>query len=103
MHRVSNKYKYIVLILLLISTSFCAKHVGNGYGPDSYGFFFGLWHGFVFPFSLIGVFVSWILSFLDIYFLDNVTLVGRPNTGFLLYYVGYFFGLSAWLGASKNS
>ncbi len=49
------------------------------------GFFFGLLHGFIFPFSLIGSLFT------------NVRVYAFPNTGFF-YDLGFFLGAAAILG-----
>jgi hypothetical protein len=59
------------------------------------GFFSGILHGIIFPFTLIGKITSWLLSIFDIHIFTNIQFIGRPNTGLWFYYVGYFFGLTA--------
>jgi hypothetical protein len=84
------------MILLILSG--CAQYYTGASYSDPYGFFSGVLHGFIFPFALIANIVSWVLSIIGINIFTDIQLVGRPNTGFLFYYIGYFFGLSAWSG-----
>ena len=86
-----KKY-YIILFLGLIFFSGCAKHYTPEFVNDPYGFFFGIWHGFIVLFSLVINFISWLLSLVGISFLSDVEIVGRPNTGFG-YYIGFIIGL----------
>lgn len=92
------KARYLVLITALLFLNGCAQHYTGVTYSDPYGFFSGILHGFIFPFALIANIVSWVLSFIGINIFTDIQLVGRPNTGFLFYYIGYFFGLSAWGG-----
>lgn len=92
-------YKYLALAVLALALSGCAQHYTGTTYSDPYGFFSGLLHGFVFPFALITNIISWVLSIIGISVFNDIQFVGRPNTGFLFYYVGYFFGLSAWSGS----
>ena len=85
----------ITSTLLLVG---CATHYAPESSADPYGFFFGIWHGILFPLSLLANVLSWLLSLLGISFLDEVAIVGRPNTGVFFYYVGFAIGLSAYSG-----
>jgi len=78
--------------LLLASLAGCANHYTPEAVADPYGFFSGLWHGCIFMFSVIGVFISWLAGLLALDVLSEVQIIGRPNTGFW-YYVGFAFGL----------
>ena len=97
--KISNTYKYLSLIVMATTLTGCAQHYTGATYSDPYGFFSGLLHGFVFPFALIANIISWVLSLIGISIFTDIQLVGRPNTGFLFYYVGYFFGISAWGGS----
>lgn len=33
---------------------------------------------------------------------DNIQFIGRPNTGFFFYYIGFFLGISVWLGGIRG-
>jgi hypothetical protein len=76
---------------LLVLTG-CAHHYLPENFSDPYGFFSGIWHGLLFPLTLSVNIFSWILSLLGISFLEDIQIIGRPNTG-LWYYVGFFLGL----------
>ena len=91
----------MVAVLLLLNG--CAQHYTGATYSEPYGFFSGILHGFVFPFALIANIISWVLSIFGIYVFTDIQFVGRPNTGFLFYYIGYFFGLSAWVGGGVVS
>ena len=95
-----NKYAGVLIVGMLLSS--CAAHYSGDSVLDPYGFFSGLWHGFVFLFAVVANILSWLLGLVGISFLDSVQIVGRPNTGFF-YYVGFFLGLcSAGGGASRR-
>lgn len=74
-------------MLLLGTLAGCATQFQPDIFESPYGFFSGIWHGFIFPFSLLGCL-----------FIDSVHLIGKPNTGFF-YGLGYFLGLTPLLGA----
>ena len=84
--------------MVAVALTGCAQHYTEATYSDPYGFFSGVLHGFVFPFALLANIISWLASLIEISILTDIELVGRPNTGFLFYYLGYFFGLSAWSG-----
>lgn len=89
--------RLIVLLATTLLLSGCASH----YQPDAiyspYGFFSGIWHGFIFPFSLAANIISWVLSLFDIHMFEDIQIIGRPNTGFF-YYLGFILGLSSGSG-----
>lgn len=87
---------YPALFAVLLLLSGCAQHYTGATYSDPYGFFSGILHGIVFPFALIANIISWVLSIFGISIFTDIQFVGRPNTGFLFYYIGYFLGLSAW-------
>jgi len=39
--------------------------------------------------------LSWLLSLVGIEFLSSIQIIGRPNTGFFFYYIGFILGLGA--------
>lgn len=92
-----QRYLFLVITLLLLSG--CAKHYTFEAYSDPYGFFSGIWHGFIFPYALVANIVSWVLSLFGINFLADVQIIGRPNTGLFFYYIGFFLGLSSYGGA----
>lgn len=95
--------KYSVLLIIIATAlSGCATHYTDASVSDPYGFFSGIIHGAIFPFVLVAKICAWILGFVGIHILDEVQFVGRPNSGFFFYYVGYVIGLSSWNGASSS-
>jgi hypothetical protein len=86
----------MVLVLLLLAA--CARHYTSSAVESSYGFFSGIWHGVIFPLSLLANLVSWFLSLFDIHVMESIQIIGRPNTGFF-YYFGFVIGLSCNGGA----
>lgn len=95
----TNRVFILVSVCLIVSS--CASHYSDATHSDPYGFFSGLLHGFLFPFVLVGFVISWMLSLLDISLWADITFVGKPNTGFTFYYVGYFIGVMTWLSGAK--
>jgi len=89
-----RRYQFLVITLLLLSG--CATHYTPEAYSDPYGFFSGIWHGFIFPFALIANITSWCMSLLGMDFLADIQIIGRPNTGFFFYYIGFLLGLSAY-------
>ena len=71
-----NKFKYVktifflVLIVFILSSCAQTQAVEECLNVEPYGFFGGLWHGFIAPFSFI---VS--------LFMDDVALYAVNNTG----------------------
>jgi hypothetical protein len=92
-----RRFLFLVLALLLLSG--CAKHYTPEVIADPYGLFSGIWHGIAFPFALIANLISWTLSLFGISFLTDIQIIGRPNTGFFFYYIGFIIGLSFYGGA----
>jgi hypothetical protein len=81
----------------------CAHHYSLAASSAPYGFFSGIWHGVIFPLSLIGSLVSWVLSLIGISLFTDIEIVGRPNTGLFFYYIGFFFGVASWGGPGAAS
>ena len=69
-------------LLALTLLAACATQVAGTATPGAPGFFFGLWHGFIFP-------VAWFLSL----FVPDVALYAVPNNGGW-YDFGYFLGVA---------
>lgn len=92
----SYSYQITILISILIISG-CASHYTPDAIYDPYGFFWGIWHGFIFPFSLAANIISWVLSLFDIHVFEDIQIIGRPNTG-LFYYLGFILGLSSGSG-----
>lgn len=78
---ITSLKKLIIIGITLAFISGCANHYSPETFSDPYGLFSGIWHGFIFEFSLIGYLIF-----------DNVYIIGEPNTGFF-YYIGFIFGL----------
>ena len=80
--------KVSVLGFLVVVLASCATQpYPSAYDPP--GFLLGLFHGFTILFSLIGSIFT------------EYRIYAFPNSG-IWYDVGYFFGASAFLGASAN-
>ncbi|RAP36828.1 hypothetical protein DID80_04955 [Candidatus Marinamargulisbacteria bacterium SCGC AAA071-K20] len=96
----------VFLLIILLAMTFllhgCAQHYPSNLN-SVYGFFSGIWHGLVFPFALLGKISSWIATFFGFSIFPNLTLIGRPNSGFLFYYIGYGIGLLSWDSVSRNT
>ena len=87
-----QKVRLPLLAIAVLLIGGCAQH----YTPEAfaapYGFFSGLWHGFVLLFSITANLISWLLQLIDIQVLADIQIIGRPNTGFF-YYLGFSLGL----------
>ena len=86
----------LTLIVGMMGLSGCAAHYAPGTFDDPYGFFSGLWHGAISVLTITVNIISWLLSLIEISFLTDIQIVGRPNTGFP-YYLGFGIGF-IWLG-----
>jgi hypothetical protein len=64
----------------------CAQYeaVGQCLTGHTYGFFGGLWHGFIAPFDLIGMLFS-----------DEITMYAQNNNGGF-YALGFILGSGGW-------
>jgi hypothetical protein len=91
----------IALLAGTVILTGCAAHFTPETIADPYGFFWGIWHGLIFPFSLFANLISWALSLVGISFLQSIEIIGRPNTG-LWYYVGFALGLLAETGGAAS-
>lgn len=80
----------------------CAHHYTEEATSDPYGFFSGLWHGMIFPLTLLVNVVSWMLSLIHIDLLSDIEIIGRPNTGFF-YYLGFVIGLASASGSGART
>ena len=92
-------FKYIMLTVLILFLTSCAQHYTHG--GTTYGFFSGIWHGFLIPFSITGSVISFFSELVGINLLKNITIIGQPNTG-IFYYVGMFLGVCFWAGGSSH-
>src|SRR5689334_5941407 len=96
---VRTTWRFASALALTFLLAGCASHYPPGASESPYGLFSGIWHGLVFPYSLMTNLVSWLLSLFGINLLQDIQIVGRPNTGFFFYYIGFMIGLSAYGGA----
>lgn len=78
----NNVLKIMILALTGIIVSGCAdvENVSNCLTEHGYGFWFGVWHGFISPFSLIGRLFS-----------NDIAVYAVNNTG-KLYDLGFVWG-----------
>lgn len=72
-----KKLTTVGLFLLILSLTSCAP---AGLTEHEYGFFGGVWHGFIITFSLIG------------YLFFDIGLFAETNSG-LAYYIGCILGM----------
>lgn len=77
---------FLIAVLLLILTSSCAENVpiDECLTGETHGFFWGLWHGFIAPISLV-------ISLFD----KDVVMFAVNNDGFL-YGLGFLLGSGGW-------
>jgi hypothetical protein len=83
----SQRYFLLLIFsLLLIILSGCANNesVKLCLTGHTYGFFGGLWHGFIAPFDFIGMLFN-----------DKITLYAQNNNGGL-YALGFLLGSGGW-------
>lgn len=85
MKKVNSAYLLIILFLLLISTS-CVPGGGSHSQTHPAGFFWGIWHGWIAPVSLVWGF-----------FESNVRIYEVNNTGWW-YDLGYYISIIAGFG-----
>lgn len=81
-----RNFLLIVAGLIMLSISGCAQYeaVGQCLTGHTYGFFGGLWHGFIAPFDLIGMLFS-----------DKITMYAQNNNGGF-YALGFILGSGGW-------
>ncbi|MGB7374211.1 hypothetical protein [Pontixanthobacter sp.] len=77
-------------LLLLLTLSACASQIDAGVAGDAGtpGFLWGMWHGFIFPWSFIGSLFS-----------PDIAVYAVPNTGGW-YDFGFFLGITVLGGGS---
>jgi hypothetical protein len=83
----SQKALFLLFILVLITVlSGCANNeaVDQCLTGHTYGFFGGLWHGFIAPFDFIGMLFN-----------DKITMYAQNNNGGL-YALGFLLGSGGW-------
>lgn len=84
---ISQKHLFILFILtVLIVLSGCAQNeaVDQCLTGHTYGFFGGLWHGFIAPFDFIGMLFN-----------DKITMYAQNNNGGF-YALGFLLGSGGW-------
>lgn len=74
----------IFLFVFLLSGCADKEIVTDCLKGHTYGFFGGLWHGFIAPFDLIGML-----------FFNDVTVYAQNNNG-ILYALGFLIGSGGW-------
>ncbi|WP_114520940.1 hypothetical protein [Altererythrobacter sp. ZODW24] len=87
------RYRIIAVLGLAILVSACAAQVPTAVeqGADVPGFWWGLWHGFVFPFAWIGSLFN-----------PEIAVYSVPNNGGW-YDFGFFLGITVLGGGSAFS
>jgi hypothetical protein len=91
-----RNFLFMFLLSLILLLSGCAQNetVKQCLTGHTYGFFGGLWHGFIAPFDFIGMLFN-----------DKITMYAQNNNGGL-YALGFLLGSGGWgffgsKGASK--
>lgn len=75
---------FILLIILIASGCADSENVEQCLSGHTYGFFGGLWHGFIAPFDFIGMLFN-----------DEITMYAQNNNGGL-YALGFLLGSGGW-------
>ena len=74
-----------------LKTACAATQAAGAVAPAAPGFWYGLWHGFIFP-------LAWLVSL----FTDSVAIYAVPNSGGW-YDFGYFLGIVVFGVGAKRS
>jgi hypothetical protein len=84
--QISQKYLWFILFLSVIILTGCANNesIEQCLTGHQYGFFGGLWHGFIAPFDFIGMLFS-----------KEITMYAQNNNGGL-YALGFLLGSGGW-------
>jgi hypothetical protein len=97
-NRLSTLLRPIVGTACLLLLTACARQINAGVttGPETPGFLWGLWHGFIFPWAWIGSLFS-----------PDIAVYAVPNRGGW-YDFGFFLGITvlgggSWFGSKKRS
>lgn len=88
----SRQIRWFFIFVFIIGAGGCAEHYSATAIQDPYGFFSGIWHGMLFPFSTTANIIHWGFSFFGLEILSDIEIIGRPNTGWA-YYLGFFVGI----------
>lgn len=77
---------FTIFLLSILALSGCAEKIEVTFPNNAYeyGFFSGLWHGFIAPFSLIGMFFD-----------SDIAVFASKNSGFF-YSLGFLMGSGGW-------
>ena len=80
----------LAALALMVLVSACASQIDAGISVDPHapGFWWGLWHGFIFPWSWIGSLFS-----------PDIAVYAVPNSG-AWYDFGFFLGITVLGGGS---
>lgn len=83
---IQNRYLLVISLMAVIIFSGCANNetVDQCLTGHQYGFFGGLWHGFIAPFDFIGMLFD-----------KNITMYAQNNNGGL-YALGFLLGSGGW-------
>ncbi|WP_316807311.1 hypothetical protein [Pedobacter agri] len=85
------KIKYCSLVIIALFAMICLSSCAPKYSSGGeYGFFGGLWHGFIVVFSIIGKILGL-----------KIGIYAENNTGFT-YWIGFIIGLGG-LGRGASS
>jgi hypothetical protein len=82
----NRNFVFIFLAILLFSLTGCANNevVKQCLTGHTYGFFGGVWHGFIAPFDFIGMLFN-----------EKITMYAQNNNGGL-YALGFLLGSGGW-------
>jgi hypothetical protein len=83
---VLQKYLWLMLLLIIVLLPGCAsnENIELCLTGHKYGFFGGLWHGFIAPFDFIGMLFN-----------KEITMYAQNNNGGL-YALGFLLGSGGW-------
>ena len=84
------RHRTLIVVSLALLLSACASQIDAGVARNAGapGFWWGLWHGFVFPFAWVGSLFS-----------DDIAVYAVPNSGGW-YDFGFFLGITVLGGGS---
>ena len=95
----SRLIRWFSIFVFIVGAVGCAQHFSSEAIQDPYGFFSGIWHGMIFPFSVTANIIHWMCGFLGLEILSDIEIIGRPNTGWA-YYLGFLIG-GLWPSGSR--
>lgn len=88
MKNIRKHFPLLILLFIVVSFTSCCPAIKT---TNTYGFFWGIWHGIIFPFSLLGQL-----------FQLNIGIYALNNVGFW-YWLGYCIGFFTLGGSFKAS